>query len=425
MPLPPEPEVTLPWLVRLRWLFLVGQAIALATSAYLALDLRWAPLCAALAAGVASNVALALWTRRRGGTAALTGGVLVLDTALLTAMLAAAGGATNPFTVLYLVHITLSAVVLSARWTTIVAALSVGGFALLFALPATPIHHHPGAGFDLHLQGMWAAFVLATALTAFFVGRITRAIAAQREQIAALREAGARNARLAALTTLAAGAAHELGSPLATIAVAAHEAHLGTRRIAGADARIVALGDDLRLILLEVERCQDILQQLAARSAQPDGDEALPLAELERRIRAQLGPERSERVDVRSASVDGRADAPLLLTAPAGPLVQSMAALIRNALEASGPDERVAVAIDASSRDVRISVEDRGAGIPGDVLGRVGEPFFTTKQPGRGMGLGVFLARAFFESRGGGLDIESTPAVGTRATVRLPRAVAP
>jgi two-component system sensor histidine kinase RegB len=415
MPLPPEPEVTLPWLVRLRWLFLVGQAVALATSAYLALDLHWAPLCAALAAGVASNVALAVWTRRRGGTAALTGGVLVLDTALLTAMLAAAGGATNPFTVLYLVHITLSAVVLSARWTTIVAALSVGGFALLFAVPTTPVHHHPGAGFDLHLQGMWAAFVLATALTALFVGRITRAIAAQREQIAALRETGARNARLAALTTLAAGAAHELGSPLATIAVAAHEAHLGTQHIAGADA----VADDLRLILLEVERCQDILQQLAARSAQPDGDEALPFTELERRIRAQLGPERSERVDVRGA--DGR----LLLAAPAGPLVQSMTALIRNGLDASGPGDRVAVAIEAGGRDVRISVEDRGTGIAGDVLARVGEPFFTTKQPGRGMGLGVFLARAFFESRGGGLDIESTPAAGTRATVRLPRAVAP
>jgi two-component system sensor histidine kinase RegB len=411
MALPPEPDVTLPWLVRLRWLFLVGQAVALATSAYLALDLRWAPLCAALAAGVASNLGLALWTRRRRG-AGITASVLVLDTALLTAMLAAAGGATNPFTVLYLVHITLSAVVLSARWTAMVAALSALGFALLFALPTTPVHHHPGAGFDLHLQGMWIAFVLATVLTAFFVGRISRAIAAQREQIAILRETGARNARLAALTTLAAGAAHELGSPLATIAVAAHEAHRGTERLAGAGA----VADDLRLILLEVERCQDILQQLAARAADPAGDEALAVAEIERRVRDQLGPERSERVDVRGA-------APAVLTVPAGPLVQSLAALVRNALDASGPGDRVAVAVDIERRDVRIAVEDRGSGIPGDVLARVGEPFFTTKQPGRGMGLGVFLARAFCESRGGGLDIESTPAVGTRATVRLPGVV--
>jgi two-component system sensor histidine kinase RegB len=70
--------------------------------------------------------------------------------------------------------------------------------------------------------------------------------------------------------------------------------------------------------------------------------------------------------------------------------------------------------------EVAITIEDRGDGIPEDVLARVGEPFFTTKQPGHGMGLGVFLARTFFESRGGALVIESSPGAGTRAIVRLP-----
>jgi two-component system, sensor histidine kinase RegB len=100
--------------------------------------------------------------------------------------------------------------------------------------------------------------------------------------------------------------------------------------------------------------------------------------------------------------------------------VQSLVALVRNALDASGLEGRVLLEIEHRPSAVSIKVEDRGTGIPPDVLAKVGEPFFTTKAPGRGLGLGVFLARVFFESRGGELSIESTPGVGTRAVARLP-----
>jgi two-component system sensor histidine kinase RegB len=415
-----EPDVTVPWLVRLRWLVFAGQTAALGIAWYLSLDVTWWMFGAAVAAGAISNLLLA--TGRVPAAVPqryLLGGVLVLDVALLTVLLAASGGASNPFTVLFLVHITLSAVVLSARWTVAIALLSVAGFGLLFLLPAPPdphaghhMHHQPAGDRGLgHLEGMWVAFVLATALTAFFVRRISQAIAFQREQIAALRETAARNARLAALTTLAAGAAHELGSPLGTISVAAHEAQRGAVAL-GAPA--VELADDLRLIELEVERCQEILHKMAARATQTT-DDAAPLTpdDLARRIRDHLG-ERGERVDL---SLDAR---DLALDLPGEQLVQSVVALIRNALDASEPADRVTVEMTERAGDVRLTVIDRGAGIPGDVLARIGEPFFTTKQPGRGLGLGVFLARAFFESRGGALTIESTPGVGTRALVDLP-----
>jgi two-component system sensor histidine kinase RegB len=338
------------------------------------------------------------------------GGVLILDTALLTMLLAASGGSMNPFTVFYLVYVTLSAVVLSARWTISIAALSLVGFGLLFVLSdASDMHLHGGTtSFRHHLQSMWAAYALAAVLVTFFIGKITRAIAIQREQIAALREANARNARLAGLTTLAAGAAHELGSPLATIEVAAHEASLHAASLAGAGA----IAADLALILLEVDRCQAILHQMAARAAQPDDPAPLTAEHLVRHVCDLLGEDRGRRVEFRiAAGVE---------LARGARVAEALAALTKNALDASAPTATVVVTMAHVVSAIEITIEDRGAGIPEDMLARVGEPFFTTKQPGRGMGLGVFLARTFVESRGGALVIESNAGVGTRAIVRLP-----
>jgi two-component system, sensor histidine kinase RegB len=345
------------------------------------------------------------------------GAVLLLDTCLLTALLAGTGGSNNPFTVLYLVHITLSAVVLSARWTWLVAALSFAGFGVLFMLPSHHDHalHHGGPGLEPHLQGMWVAFVLAAGLTTFFVRRITQAIGRQREQIAALREAHARSARLAAITTLAAGAAHELGSPLGTIAIAAHDARLALGSLP--EAALVA--EDLELISLEVERCQEILGLMAARAGDSaDDPRPLSVEDLAHGVRAQLGEERGARVEFRRAPGEPE------LHLPPAQTTQSLIALVRNGLDASGPGAPIIVDVSRRGPDAHISVRDQGSGIPPSLLPRVGEPFFTTKQPGRGLGLGVFLVRAFAESRGGELTIESTPGVGTCARMRLPMGLA-
>lgn len=408
-----EPTVTLPWLVRLRWLFLAGQLILFPIAHWgFDVELRWPPLALAVTCGAISNLVITrLHARQTWPGALLMGVVLMLDTALLTLLLAASGGSMNPFTVFYLVYVTLSAVVLSARWTISITALSVAGFGLLFLVShagGAQLHDH-GASLGHHLQSMWAAYALAATLVTFFIGKITRAIAVQREQIAMLREAAARNARLAGLTTLAAGAAHELGSPLATIEVAAHEAALRAARIASAGA----IAEDLKLILLEVDRCQSILHKMAARASQADGSEPLAVGPLADHIRALLGDHRSRRVEF-------RLDAARVRFAQAEQMAQSLAALINNALDASPPTSTVVVTMAHEASDVAITVEDRGAGIPDDVLSRIGEPFFTTKQPGHGMGLGVFLARTFVESRGGALVIESSPGIGTRAIVRMP-----
>jgi len=408
----PSPAVPLRWLVRLRWCFLAGLlvVVGIAVAGYSRI-LAWLPLATVLVAYAGSNVLL--WrTAHRPVTAAparVMGMVLVLDTVLLTVFLAASGGASNPFSVLYLVHITLSAVVLSAAWTAAIAVLAVAGFASLFVLtPAAPMHH---STFGSHLQGMWTAFVLATVLTAVFVSWLSRWLAAQREQIARLREVSARNARLAALTTLAAGAAHELNTPLGTIAVAAHEAARHSEALPGA-ASVV---DDLRLIEAEVDRCQEILHRMAAHAADRDhAGKLVTVPELVALISDHLGEHESQRVDVRGD------DAAPGIALPSLQVAQSVVALIRNALDASSADDTVVVQVSGADGEVHIEVADRGPGIPETILDKVGEPFFTTKDPGKGLGLGVYLARSVVESRGGTLCIESTPGEGTRATVRLP-----
>ncbi|MEY4550017.1 MAG: hypothetical protein RL685_6212 [Pseudomonadota bacterium] len=413
MQLEAQPQVTLPWLVRLRWLAVAGQILAVIVAWALRLELSFWTLGALVGLAALSNLLLATVASpaaRRWGEARLLGSVMTFDTLLLTALLAGSGGPMNPFTVFYLVHITLSAVVLSARWAALVAALSFAGFGVLFLLPGAE-HAHHAAGLGYHLQGMWVAFVLAAGLTTFFVRQITRAIERQRAQIAALREASARSARLAAITTLAAGAAHELGSPLGTIAIAAHDARLALDQ----GSELGSVADDLQLISLEVDRCQEILSLMAAR-ASSSGDDAAgtPLAELLRSVRAQLGEERSARVEFRIE------DDAATLELPLGQTTQSVVALIRNGLEASPGTSPIRVVVTQRGAEAQISVEDRGSGIPAPLLPRVGEPFFTTKQPGRGLGLGVFLVRAFVESRGGELIIESTLGVGTSARMRIP-----
>jgi two-component system sensor histidine kinase RegB len=367
-----------------------------------------------MAAMASSNVLLARWLQKNSDTrvaGAVVGGMLVFDTVLLTLLLVFSGGPMNPFTVLYLVHITLAAVVLGGPRALWVAALSVACFALLFFAPEGLADPHAHALLMAHhLQGMWAAFTLAAVLIAFFVGRISVTIAAQRERIAALREGAARNARLASLTTLAAGAAHELGTPLGTIAVAAHELELALHR--NEDAELLA---DARLIQEEVERCHEIVGKMGSRVGVGDENvRAIDDEELILRLRARFDAERARRI--RIESVTGFPP----IHAPVEELLHSLYALVKNALDASALGEDVRIRLSREREVMCIAVQDSGPGMPATVLARAGEPFFTTKEPGRGLGLGLFLTRAFAESQGGALSLESVEGRGTLAVLKLP-----
>ncbi len=416
-----ESRATLPWLVHLRWIALAGQIIALelyyrevwhrlgtAAPSWLTASL--------VGFGVLSNLALSLWLQRVSEPAQadrIMTGILTLDTVSLTVLLAYAGGPSNPFTIFYLVNIVLAALVLQTRatvWLTILSALC---FASLFAAPTfAPDPSHRDAALEGHLHGMWIAFVIAAGVIAYFVRKISVTLARQREQIIELRESAATNARFASLATLAAGAAHELGSPLGTIAVAAHELDITLNCQPPTAATCADAREDVHLIALEVERCRKILSSLSARTVDEQQTQTVTAAEIFADLQARAPASWSGHLAFR-----GEADSVALTCAREG-LLNTLIALINNGLD-SGDTVEVTF-LREGDRAVSFAVTDNGAGFSADVAARAGEPFFTTKEPGHGMGLGLFLARTFAESSGGRLRLQSQAERGAKVTLWLP-----
>ena len=190
----------------------------------------------------------------------------VLDTLCLTGVLMLTGGPTNPFSLLYLVHITLSASILTKRQTWLLGGLSILCFGMLFRIyrpiPALEMQHHQ-EGTNLHLIGMWVGFGVATFLVAAFAGKISELLREREDSLLRMQAELSRKDRLASLATLAAGAAHELNTPLGTIAVVAKE----LERYATQMVHDSALAEDSRLIRTEVDRCREILWRMSVTGA--------------------------------------------------------------------------------------------------------------------------------------------------------------
>ncbi len=407
------PTLGLAWLVQLRWLVVLGQLAAVAVaSATVDRPLPLAALLAVVGIAAASNLLLPRLGRQLA-PALLLPAAVGLDLVLLTALLALAGGPASHFSVLYLLPVALAAMVLGAGWGWVAVAASALCYASLFLL-SSPIPHAHGDdhGLGAHIVGMWIATALVAGVIATVVGRIASALRAREVEVRALEERAARDARLVSLSTLAAGAAHELATPLATIAVAAHELERDELASPLESHRV----EDARLIRAQVERCRAILLQMGESAGQAAGEasETIDARELLEHVRAALAPAERDRVEV----VTPR-DAPPVF-APRGSLARALTNLLRNGLDASERGELVRCQVEAVARGLRFVVSDHGAGMPADVLARAGEPFFSTKPPGSGQGLGLFLARAVAEQLGGALRLESRPGAGTIATLEIP-----
>lgn len=416
------PRIGLAWLVRLRWLAISGQLGIVGLAVFVLRVSLPLPLVAGLISVTAlSNLLLMAWLRTRNPSARALFGVLVLDVLTLTGLLLTAGGASNPFSVFYLVHVALAALLLAPRPAWLVAALTSLSFGSLFVLPSHAVdphamHMHHGAS-TMHLQGMWLAYSLAAGFVVHFVSRVASALQAREHELFELQRSAVRHEKLASLSTLAAGAAHELGTPLATIALVAKELEHGLA--AGREG--ASFLPDARLIRQEVERCREILQQMAARAGEGAGE--MPSKVSVRGLEQGL----SDALRASGGGVEFERSGELTeLVAPQRLLVQVLANLVRNAFDAQaevGKTDAVRVVTRVESERAAFEIFDHGSGIAAHSGARVGEPFFTTKPAGRGLGLGVFLARAFAEKMGGDLTLEARPGGGTVARLTMRRDV--
>ena len=368
-------------LTRLRWLSIAGQALAIGLVPWLLpLHLPWLPM----AGGVALLFAFNLWVvvRVRRGT----GGPVLLhlgvDIAVLAWQLYWSGGPANPFVSLFVVPIALATALLPARSVVATALMAVLAYGLLW-LDHEPLPHVHGE-FDLHLLGMGLNFLLTAAVLAFFGTRIATELARQRAALAAERERSVRDEGLLAVATLAAGAAHAINTPLATLSVVLSDLRDG---MAGMDA--AALQDDVALMSAQVEACRAAVGQLVSDARSESGP--LAAGRLDQRLHAAVERWRLLRPGF-DAGLEFSDDAGALALAADRSFDYLVLNLLDTAADASrsaGSDRvRLRVARDAGS--LALSFLDQGPG-----LGTPPSPLHSDK-PG-GLGLGFALAARICE----------------------------
>lgn len=420
-------EITLRGLVTARWvtvaLMTAAATLMVVSPERIAPVLSWVPtrntiigFVAVLAIQAALNLYVAKVILPRGrATLPLAGLHLLADSAALSIMLGLTGGATNPFTTLYFVPVTLATQV-SPRWTWAVAAVSLVGFGLLYLLgplpQGPPGHEHHFAG---HLRGMWFSFGVTGALITYFVHSIALSVARQRAELSRLREQALDDRHLASLGSLAAGAAHELGTPLGTIAVLASELpHMDRSEHEEA----------VTSIRHEVGRCKAIVQRMStpdARVTELGADaEPWPLQRFEDDVHA------AGEVDVR-VEFSARADT-ACCALPREALGQIVRELLTNAAEACRRRDGargITLNVKVEDDEGHVRVEDDGEGMDGGVAGAAFDPFFSTKPEGSGMGLGLYLTRAQLRQLGGRISVESVSGRGTAVTIVFPLVPAP
>ena len=407
-----EAPVGLTWLLRVRWSLSATQ-VGVLTFAHGAFGAEFdVPFAVALMAFVgATNMAVELWGRRPPEW--ITGGFLVVDVLVLACLLATSGGAASPFTVFFLVYVALGALLLRPPGAWGLVGLTSTAFAALFLVPGQLTAHRLLCGdvesiVVLHLLGMWIAYVLAAAFIVHFLFKVSQAIRARDRRLA---DAARDNERLASLSSFSANAAHELGSPLATIALASAE----LRRALGEGRVGSSLLADADLVTREVERCRSILSGLASRAGESMGE--MPIATTPARVMALLHDllpaNRAIRLEVRMSP----AARSWTLVAPERTLAEVLHNLVRNAFDAhdeAGIEEPVVVEIEPREGAL-IHVLDRGPGLSESVRSRLGQPFVTTRASLGGLGLGVYLVMSYASRVGGWLRYGKRPGGGTDA----------
>jgi two-component system, sensor histidine kinase RegB len=412
LPRPAMGRVRVRTLLLIRWLAIFGQLAALlVVDKLLAYDLPMFPAMVTIAASAAVN----LWILARHGLsewhhdrAAAT--YLAFDILQLAALLYLTGGLDNPFALLFLVPVTISATILSLRSTILLGLLALFCVSLLalFHLPLP----WPAPGFELpqiYAAAIWVSLALGTLFLMFYAWRVAEETRRMADALAATQAHLSQERELSALGSLAAAAAHELGTPLGTIALITKELlHTQTP-----DSEAHA---DLEILNGEVARCREILASLA-RDPSAGADPAvskMTFGALVTDMAARYGVADTTVLVTAKASIDP----PLIKRSPE--LVQGLGNLIENATEFARTQVNLEFTWDEDQ--VELSISDDGPGFAANILGLLGDPYISTR-PGSGrMGLGVFISKTLLERTGAHLHFfNRRQGMGATVVIRWPR----
>ncbi len=337
-------------------------------------------------------------------------GCLQLDIAALALLLFLSGGASNPFVSLLLLPLLIAAALLPKRcvWAMSVVTVTVYTLLMFYYRPLPGMLSGHGPGFEAHLWGMWLVFLISVLLIAGFVAPLARAFREREHETALLRERALRDEQILALGLFAASTAHELGTPLSTIAVLTQEIQQAYQH----DSELAA---DIHLLRQQVDICKTILNNLlkSADSA-VDKQTTLPLDHVLEQIRRRwplLRPQVPLRVNY-----DGQTPGPPVLAPHL--LSQTLLTLLNNAADACPTGVDLAGRLDATQQRIIVEIHDGGREVAENVLRQAGEAFFSTKPDG--IGIGLFLANSTLERLGGQVRLWRDPQGITCTRVELP-----
>jgi two-component system sensor histidine kinase RegB len=432
-PAPPRPGglgITADWqtvrldtLLSVRWIAIGGQLAALLlVDRGFKLELPLAPALAIVAASAIFNIILlALYSRPRRLADREAALHLAFDVLQLSGLLYFTGGLENPFSLLIIVPVTISATNLAGRSTVMLVLLAMAAITVLWHV------HQPLPGFvrldmiaPLHLAGIWAALMLGIPFTALYAWRVAHEARKRAAALAATQLALAREQKLSALGGLAAAAAHELGTPLGTISVVAKELARGFKGNP-------ELADDLQILQEQAVRCREILESLS-QAPEMTHDGLFATAPFSALVDEALAPfeHMDPGVTITRLPPGGAGPAPRLPRQPE--ILHSLGNFIENAVDFARAS--VELRLDWTRDTITLIISDDGPGFPPDVLAQLGEPYVTrrvalgpvTERHHDGLGLGVFIAKTLLERTGAQLAFSNRPGGGARIVISWSRA---
>jgi two-component system, sensor histidine kinase RegB len=416
----PPRNVRLDTLVRLRWLAVFGQAVAVLVVHFgLEFDIPLWPCLAVIALAALLNVALRLrFPQTQWLEPDRAAYLLGFDIAELAALLYLTGGLENPFSFLLLGPVLISATALPPRMT-----LLLGVFAVLCATVLIFFHYQlPWEGEELvklpetYLLGVWLSILLAIGYIGVYTWQVAEEARQLSDALAATELVLAREQHLSQLDGLAAAAAHELGTPLATITLVVRE----MERALDADSPYT---DDVKLLREQAHRCREILAKITELPTAEPFDR-VPLSAL---IEEAVAPHRHFGVSLNVTYPPERTDEPVWTRNPA--IRYGLGNLVENAVDFA--NKRVEIQAQWTAEELRITISDDGPGFAPEVLDRIGAPYVTHRRPGPrgpgdaeddiafGLGLGFFIAKTLLERSGARLSLRNQmpPLHGATVTV--------